>query len=780
MKQVLTLLFLSSLSLSFAQTTVNLNPAKDNTLYQNSSGTVSNGSGHFLFAGRTGQGSDFRRRAVLQFDLSSIPPTAQITGVTLALTVNNTKSGAHVMKVHRLTSDWGEGASNAGSPGGTGASAQNNDATWLHSFFPNTSWNNAGGDFVSTASATNIISSVGTYTWAGNGLVNDVQSWLNGSNPNYGFILVGDENTSQSASRFASRESSTSKPILSVTYTLPCIDPDLPTISFNPVNPCPGDSVWLIPSGNLNSATQWVVYDGACGQNHVGSTTDSIKVATSNSTDFFVRGEGGCVSPGNCTNTNPNYPSIDYGYFSYPSLACADGSILTPDSITQPGGTFSSATVAVNPNTGSVSLSTANVGAHLVTYTTSGACADVYTVPLVIGEVFQDTTLRMLCAGDSLFIQGAYQTTDGVYTDSLQSSTGCDSLITLDLRFRNEIQAFTNPFICGGDSIFLQGGWQDTSGTYIDTLMSSAGCDSIIYSSLTVFPQDTAQISLPRFNFCPTDSIVRVLNTSNNTGIYAVSPSNGLQFNSSTGEIDFSQSVPNMYTILFLTSGTCHDTSTVSFRLHPNTTGHDSVNLCEGDFILFGGQTIDTAGNYSAVFSSVNGCDSTVFLNVEVTVVDTSVTINSPVLGDAFANDATADSYLWLDCDNNPPTPVTTTVNNQFTLTNPGPGIYAVVVEKNGCFDTSRCYILSPIGLEEKQNSFDVYPNPASETLKFSNLVSAEEFSIYNLQGQLINSGDLSLKLEEQIDVSYLETGMYLIEIRNSGNEQFLSRFIKQ
>ncbi|MBN4071441.1 T9SS type A sorting domain-containing protein [Crocinitomix catalasitica] len=37
-----------------------------------------------------------------------------------------------------------------------------------------------------------------------------------------------------------------------------------------------------------------------------------------------------------------------------------------------------------------------------------------------------------------------------------------------------------------GDSLFVGGGWQTSSGTYVDTLLTAEGCDSIVTTNLTV------------------------------------------------------------------------------------------------------------------------------------------------------------------------------------------------------------------------------------------------------------------------------------------------------
>src|SRR4051812_5706406 len=71
--------------------TATLTPDKDNTLFQTSSGNLSDGSGQALYAGRTGQSTPGLqiRRGLLHFNLSTIPAGATITIASLRLTAEN-------------------------------------------------------------------------------------------------------------------------------------------------------------------------------------------------------------------------------------------------------------------------------------------------------------------------------------------------------------------------------------------------------------------------------------------------------------------------------------------------------------------------------------------------------------------------------------------------------------------------------------------------------------------------------------------------------------------
>jgi hypothetical protein len=204
---------------------VNIPPFKDNTMYQED-GTLSNGSGSYVFAGRTnGQGGTESRRALLAFAISdSIAAGAVIDSVELTMHVSKERTNtARATSLHLVTADWGEGASNAGDPGGTGTAAVTNDATWTFRFFNTTSWGTPGGDFNASASATTNIGPLGFYKWKSAQMKTDVQGWLNTPAANFGWVMLGDESVNGTAKRLDSREHNVAvnRPSLKVFYTIP-------------------------------------------------------------------------------------------------------------------------------------------------------------------------------------------------------------------------------------------------------------------------------------------------------------------------------------------------------------------------------------------------------------------------------------------------------------------------------------------------------------------------------------------------------------------------------
>lgn len=208
-----------------AQNVVSWPAARDNTLYEHSTGAVSNGSGSHFFAGRNNRPQDSIRRGLIAFDLiEAVPPGAKIDSVTLQLHMSRTNAGAgeHTINLHRVLAPWGEGVSDAQFEEGGGAPATGGDATWVHTFFDTTMWTTVGGDFSPTISAGQAVADTGFYAWGSTaGMVSDVQAWVDNPLQNFGWILLGDEAAGQSAKRFDSREHETAayRPVLHIYFS---------------------------------------------------------------------------------------------------------------------------------------------------------------------------------------------------------------------------------------------------------------------------------------------------------------------------------------------------------------------------------------------------------------------------------------------------------------------------------------------------------------------------------------------------------------------------------
>lgn len=195
-------------------------PTKDNTLYEDTNGALSNGAGAHFFTGKTSGGSI--RRGLLAFELTGkLPAGATIVSATLQLNMSKSNAGATAVRLHRALANWGEGSSQAERGEGGGGTSTTNDATWLHAFFNTATWATPGGVFVITPTATINVGAPASYQWSSPALLADVQSWLNNPDANFGWVVIGDESKNSTAKRFDTRQNpvAASRPQLIIVYS---------------------------------------------------------------------------------------------------------------------------------------------------------------------------------------------------------------------------------------------------------------------------------------------------------------------------------------------------------------------------------------------------------------------------------------------------------------------------------------------------------------------------------------------------------------------------------
>jgi hypothetical protein len=235
-------------AVSEAQNTITLSPSKDNTIYSES-GSTSNGSGQHLFVGRTNSGN--LRRTLIAFDIAgALQPGDSIISATLKLRVNKTRNTTpRSILMHRLTVDWGEGASDAGGEEGGGTSAATNDATWTQTFFGITTlipWATPGGDYDQIPTEDFSLSNTGPYEITGSQLTQDVRDWFNNPATNFGWILIGDEANNASAKRIGSSENGSNPIALEIEYSSPVsLSEDL-TLENLSITPNPVDATFTL------------------------------------------------------------------------------------------------------------------------------------------------------------------------------------------------------------------------------------------------------------------------------------------------------------------------------------------------------------------------------------------------------------------------------------------------------------------------------------------------------------------------------------------------------
>lgn len=193
---------------------VTLGAVQDATLYESQDGSLANGAGQYIFAGRNNQSpSGLVRRGLVQFDLAGlVPEGAEIVAARLVLNLSQFNGGPAEVSLHRSLSAWSSGASDPSGNEGSGAPAGAGDATWIHSSFggqagTSSFWGTPGGDFSATASASVLTTGLGLYTWTSDALLADVRAFASSPSTNFGWFIIGPESLVGVTRRFDSSES---------------------------------------------------------------------------------------------------------------------------------------------------------------------------------------------------------------------------------------------------------------------------------------------------------------------------------------------------------------------------------------------------------------------------------------------------------------------------------------------------------------------------------------------------------------------------------------------
>ncbi len=143
-------------------------------------------------------------------------------------------------------------------------------------------------------------------------------------------------------------------------------------------------------------------------------------------------------------------------------------------------------------------------GVYVDTLSTATFCDSVATLNLSFAPILESSFEVEICAQQSYFFNGQELNSAGLYFDTLTTGEQCDSLVTLQLSLADFLESEQYIEICPLDSFYAGGEFQSTSGTYSDTIVSVAQCDSIITTELNVTNFD---FITNEFDLCEGDSL---------------------------------------------------------------------------------------------------------------------------------------------------------------------------------------------------------------------------------------------------------------------------------
>jgi gliding motility-associated-like protein len=235
-------------------------------------------------------------------------------------------------------------------------------------------------------------------------------------------------------------------------------------------------------------------------------------------------------------------------------------------------------------------------GFYTDTLFTANNCDSIVVTNISILPIISFTIDTFICEGDTYLAGGTPQNSAGTYYDTVKTALNCDSLIITNLYVIPPIFTVIDTAICEGESYMAGGQLQTTSGTYIDSLFSAIGCDSIVTTNLTVNPVSATSVF---DSICQFESYVLPSgNSVSMTGIY----------------IDTLQ---NIYG--------CDSIITTDLYVIPLDTVYQQATICYDETFFAGGQNQNTAGVYYDIIPVTTGCD---------TVLTTTLSVINPLYTD--------------------------------------------------------------------------------------------------------------------------------------------------
>jgi gliding motility-associated-like protein len=148
-----------------------------------------------------------------------------------------------------------------------------------------------------------------------------------------------------------------------------------------------------------------------------------------------------------------------------------------------------------------IKVSAAGIYRDTIQYS-MGCDSLVRTIHLSVRPLFTKDSFVTICQGDAITLPwGQTVSSQGVYSDTIQYTAGCDSLIkNIHVHVTVPTSRSIEGFICPNEIYTMpSGAVANHSGLYYDTLRTAIGCDSII-TFLTLRPAPPLTIQLSKSN----------------------------------------------------------------------------------------------------------------------------------------------------------------------------------------------------------------------------------------------------------------------------------------
>jgi hypothetical protein len=298
------------------------------------------------------------------------------------------------------------------------------------------------------------------------------------------------------------------------------------------------------------------------------------------------------------------------------------------------------------------------------TVTNAAGCDSIITINLTINNSHVVTQSQLSCGSYTWALNGVTYAVSGVYSDTLTNVLGCDSIVNLDLTIGAPSTSTLNITAC--DYLNSPSGnyvWT-TSGTYLDTVANVTGCDSIITTVLTIHNGSSSvqiatacdsytwslnnQLYTSSGTFLDTvtntlgcDSIVSLSLTINNSSATSEIVTACDTFTWATNGVGYNMS--GVYPVTFTNDAGCDSIVTLYLTINNSNSSTETISACGSYFWIANAVSYTSSGIYVSTLQNMNGCDSIATLNL--TINTNSISSQTVSVCDSLSSPS--GNYVW-------------------------------------------------------------------------------------------------------------------------------------
>ncbi|MEO1623929.1 MAG: gliding motility-associated C-terminal domain-containing protein [Bacteroidota bacterium] len=239
------------------------------------------------------------------------------------------------------------------------------------------------------------------------------------------------------------------------------------------------------------------------------------------------------------------------------------------------------------------------IGTERFANASANGCDSIVRIDLGFLPASELRIEQILCRGEELVVNGTTYDESRPRGEEIllqKAANGCDSIINVQLLFRENSQGSIQPTICAGETFELMGQTFDEQrpqGQVVLPGVNQWGCDSIIDVSLFVYESPTLAWEQ---TLCAGEQI------------------------QIGGEV-FDESRPDgLVRLPQAASFGCDSIISVSLQFSDEAAREQEAQICQGESFSLEGERFDQSGRYRILLGQTtqSGCDSVVYLQLEV------------------------------------------------------------------------------------------------------------------------------------------------------------------